>query len=344
LRKLTLITVIAAMLLFAVAPTFAQDEPGTIADVVVAAAGGDPAEFTILLAAVSAADPDVLAALSDPESSWTVFAPTDAAFAAAFEALGVAPEDVLADYGLLNAILAYHVVGGSWNAETLVGAQGDLEGYYIPTVLPDSPIWFAASDEGVMLNEEINVVTPDVAASNGTIHVIDGVLVPPALMEMAALLNEMQGMEEEMVGSVVDVASSTEGFATLVTAVGAADPAVAAILSNLNYSVTVFAPTDAAFAAVPADLLQAALADQALLTSILAYHVLPGAVTSAGVVALLEEGEGSFDVFTWAGSTVNVALDGETITVGGAPVEATDVIADNGVIHVIGAVILPPAE
>lgn len=340
MRKLTLVTIVLAMLLFAVAPTFAQDEPGTIVDVVVASSEADPAEFTILLAAVQAADPEVAEALSDPNSNWTVFAPTDAAFAAAFEALGVAPEDVLADYGLLNAILAYHVVGGAWDAATLVGADAG-EGYYLPTVLPDSPIWFAASDEGVVLNEEINVVATDVAASNGVIHVIDGVLVPPALMDIAPMLNEMEGMESEEVGTVADIASSTEGFATLITAVGAADPAVAAVLSNPNYSLTVFAPTDAAFAALPADLLQAALADQTLLTGILAYHVLPGAVTSAGVTALLEEGEGSFDVFTWAGSTVTVALDGETITVGGAPIEATDVLADNGVIHVLSSVIIP---
>jgi uncharacterized surface protein with fasciclin (FAS1) repeats len=101
----------------------------TIAEIVVTSAESDMPEFTTLLAAVSAAD--LVDTLSDPDASLTVFAPTDAAFAAALDALGITAEDLLADTDLLTSILLYHVIDGAVMAETVVGTQ-----------------WFSAVGEG----------------------------------------------------------------------------------------------------------------------------------------------------------------------------------------------------
>ena len=98
---------------------------------------------------------------------------------------------------------------------------------------------------------------------------------------------------------------------------------------------TVFAPTDAAFAALPEGTLEALLADPETLASILTYHVVPGSVTSDQVVTLS-------GATTVNGADVSISVDGSTVLVNDAEVIAVDVVASNGVIHVIDKVILPP--
>ncbi|MEQ9410685.1 MAG: fasciclin domain-containing protein [Fuerstiella sp.] len=132
---------------------------------------------------------------------------------------------------------------------------------------------------------------------------------------------------------IVDTAVATEGFATLVAAVKAAG-----LVDTLKGEgpFTVFAPTDAAFAALPEgtldDLLKPENKDK--LTSILTYHVVSGKVMAADVVKVTS-------AKTVQGGEVAVAVDGGTVTVDGATVTATDIECSNGVIHVIDAVILP---
>ena len=133
-------------------------------------------------------------------------------------------------------------------------------------------------------------------------------------------------------GDIVAVASSTEGFSTLVAALSAAG-----LVETLQGAgpFTVFAPSDDAFAALPAGLLEKLLLPEnvAVLTSILTYHVVAGKVMAADVMA--------GDVPTVEGS--NVALDtANGVTVNGATVTTADVAASNGVIHVIDAVMVPP--
>ena len=133
-------------------------------------------------------------------------------------------------------------------------------------------------------------------------------------------------------GDIVAVASSTEGFSTLVAALSAAG-----LVETLQGAgpFTVFAPSDDAFAALPAGLLEKLLLpeNKAVLTSILTYHVVAGKVMAADIMA--------GDVPTVEGS--NVALDtANGVTVNGATVTTADVAASNGVIHVIDAVIVPP--
>ena len=134
------------------------------------------------------------------------------------------------------------------------------------------------------------------------------------------------------VGTVVDVAASTDGFSTLVTAVTAAD---LADTLNSEGPFTVFAPTDDAFAALPPGVLDALLLpeNKDVLAKILTYHVVPGQVMAADVT--------DGDVATVEGQTVTLST-ADGVTVNGATVIQADVVADNGVIHVIDAVILPP--
>ena len=132
--------------------------------------------------------------------------------------------------------------------------------------------------------------------------------------------------------TIVDIASSTDGFGTLVTAVSAAG-----LVDTLNGEgpFTVFAPTDEAFAALPAGVLDALLLpeNKDVLTQILTYHVVPGTVMAADIT--------DGDVATVEGQTVTLST-ADGVTVNGAKVVQADVVADNGVIHVIDAVILPP--
>jgi uncharacterized surface protein with fasciclin (FAS1) repeats len=341
MRKLSLFLVVFALFALMLAPVAAQEDLPTIGEAVVAATEGDAPEFTILLAAVGAADPSILELLTDVEAQLTVFAPTDAAFVAAFEALGVTAEDVLANADLLNAVLAYHVVPSIYDAASLVTASADGATPVYGTLLDNAGLMVASSDMGVMINSA-TVVTADLNASNGIIHVIDAVLVP----DLEAL--PMVEMEEEPTISIAETVVAAAGadapeFTTLLAAVAAADPAVLEALTN-GGPFTVFAPTDAAFAAALEALGVTAediLADTDLLTTILAYHVVPGTWSAAGVVGAIGE-EGALVGTVLPGTTLSLMLDGDSVMVNDATVIATDIFATNGVVHVIDAVLLPP--
>ncbi len=142
------------------------DEPGTIVDVAVA--NGD---FTTLVAAVQAAD---LVDTLNGEGPFTVFAPTDEAFAAALDALGLTAEELLADTDLLTSVLTYHVIPGEVMAETVVTLDGESV-----TTVNGNDVTIGVDGDAVTVNDA-NVIAVDVDASNGVIHVIDAVLLPPA--------------------------------------------------------------------------------------------------------------------------------------------------------------------
>ncbi len=133
--------------------------------------------------------------------------------------------------------------------------------------------------------------------------------------------------------TIVDIAVEDGRFTTLVAALQAAD--LADTLAG-DGPFTVFAPTDDAFAALPAGTVEALLADIPQLTDILLYHVVSGNVMAADVVAL-DSAE------TLLGQSVTVSLDGDMVKINEATVVITDIVASNGVIHVIDAVLLPPA-
>jgi uncharacterized surface protein with fasciclin (FAS1) repeats len=330
MRKFALLVVM--VLLLGAIPLFGQ-EAGTIADVVVASASGDSPEFTTLLAAVQAADPAVLEALSDPAEQLTVFAPTDAAFAALVEALGEdAFAEVLADEAQLTDILLFHVAPGLYTSSDVVEALEAAEGNPVGiATLQGQYINITQDEDGAILVDgaPLNLEMVDIEASNGVIHVIDAVILPEA-QTIADIVVASAGMEEE------------SQFTSLLAAVQAADPTVLETLSDPEAELTVFAPTDEAFAALGEDTLNAVLADQAMLTNILLYHVAPDVVPSGQLADLLEESGGTLEVETAQGAPVTFTVDGDRVFINGAQIVVTDIDAANGVIHVINAVMLPP--
>jgi uncharacterized surface protein with fasciclin (FAS1) repeats len=131
--------------------------------------------------------------------------------------------------------------------------------------------------------------------------------------------------------TIVEIAAANPNFSTLVTAV-----TEAGLVETLSGEgpFTVFAPTNEAFAKLPAGTLESLLADKAALTKVLTYHVVPGKVMAADVVGLTS-------ATTVQGQDVTVAVEGESVMINNSTVVATDIEASNGVIHVIDTVLLP---
>lgn len=150
---------------------------------------------------------------------------------------------------------------------------------------------------------------------------------------------EESGSSEAASGdTIVDVAVATPDLSTLVTAVQTAG--LAETLSGEG-PFTVFAPTNEAFAAIPAETLDAILADQELLTQILTYHVVSGEYPASAVAELPDVATGAA-VPTVEGQNVTITAGASGVTVNEANVVQPDVEASNGVVHVIDAVLLPP--
>jgi transforming growth factor-beta-induced protein len=355
MRKVIVLLCLLAVLALGIVPIFAQDatpettSTATIADVVMASTSASTPEFTTLLAAVQAADPAFLQMLSDPTAHVTVFAPTDTAFNDLLTSMNMSAADLLANKALLDTVLAYHVVPGVFDAASVVNLDGALLG----TALPENALTIKVDGDKVMVNDA-TVVTADVKAANGVVHVIDKVLVPTNVNDIAAQMTTMMEMTPDPMatpaGSIADTvvtsaSASTPEFSTLLAAVEATDPAVLTTLSNAG-SYTVFAPTDAAFSAAftamnvkPADV----LADKANLTDILLYHVIPGKFSAATVMAVASASPDGVKLATLLpGTTVTVKVVDGKVMVNDTTVVTPDVAASNGIIHVIDGVLTPP--
>ncbi|MBZ0286350.1 MAG: fasciclin domain-containing protein [Anaerolineae bacterium] len=351
MRKGIVLLGLLVVLALGIAPAFAQEmaSTDTIADVVVASTGAETPEFTVLLAAVQAADPAFLETLSNADARVTVFAPTDAAFTELLAALNLSAEELLGNKALLDTVLSYHVVPGVFDAASVV----KLDGAILGTALPENALAITLDGENVMVNDA-TVVAADVMAANGVVHVIDTVLLPADVTEIAAAMEsamESESMDAEPVTIAETVVSSagasTPEFATLLAAVQAADPAVLTTLSGAG-SYTVFAPTDAAFGeaftalnVTPEDV----LADQANLTNILLYHVIPGSFSAETVIAAASASEEGVKVATLLpGTTLTIKVVDGSVMVNEGTVATPDVAASNGIIHVIDGVLLPPSD
>lgn len=261
--------------------------------------------FTTLGAALQAAGlVDALKA----DGPFTVFAPTDEAFAklpeGTVEGL-LKPENI----EQLKAILLYHVVEGKVMA-------ADVSGISSATALSGKDLTVKVDMGNVYINES-KVVLADVEASNGVIHVIDAVLLPPAELS-----------------DIVDTAVADGRFTTLAAALQAAG-----LVETLKGEgpFTVFAPTDDAFAKLPAGTVETLLKPENLeqLKSILLYHVVAGKVMAADVVTLT-----SADAVSGAQISIKIQ-DGKVYLNETIQVIITDIETSNGVIHVIDAVLLP---
>ncbi len=261
-------------------------------------------QFNTLAAALKAAG---LVDTLKGKGPFTVFAPTDEAFAklpkGTLENL-LKPENKAA----LAGILTYHVVSGNVQAADVVKLTN-------ATTVNGQRIDIKARDGKVMV-DGANVVKTDIAASNGTIHVIDAVILPAS---------------KDLVETAVEAGS----FSTLAKALKAAG-LVDTLKRQTKDGFTVFAPTDDAFAKLPKgtleDLLKPENKDK--LAGILTYHVVPGRVYADQVGGLKK-------ATTAQGTEVMFKLDGSKAMINNATITATDIEASNDVIHVIDSVILP---
>ncbi len=289
-----------------VEPTAVPEAMPSIVDVAVSSGS-----FTTLVGALQATG--LVEALAG-EGPFTVFAPSDEAFAKlpAGTLESLTPEQ-------LTDILLYHVVAGKVMAADAVA----LDGQMVDTLLEGKQLAISVDGGSVMINDA-KVVTADVEAGNGVIHVIDSVLLPPA--------EESAGMGQ----TIADIAAGDERFSTLVGALVSAG-LVDALKGEGPF--TVFAPTDDAFAALPAGTLESLTAEQ--LKNILLYHVVPAKVMAADAIAL--DGQSAGTLFEGVEIGISVK-DGKVFINDTVEVVITDIVADNGVIHVISAVLLPPAE
>ena len=256
--------------------------------------------LSTLVTAVKAAG--LVDTLSSSSESFTVFAPNNAAFA---KVTGL--DAILKDTAQLQAILLLHVlVGRVVQSGILYEGQlaGDLQFNKI------SSGWKVTAPGSTAM-----IITPDVGASNGVVHVIDGVLLPSAAPKPK---------------NIVELASSTDYLSTLVTAVKAAG--LVDTLSSSSESFTVFAPNNAAFAKVTG--LDAILKDTAQLQAILRLHVLVGSVVQSGAL---------YDGLTVGDLKFNIDGSGWRITSphSSAKIITADISASNGVVHVIDSVLLP---
>ena len=263
----------------------------------------DSENHNTLEAAVLAAGLET--ALGDPMADLTVFAPTDAAFS-------MIPSEVidalLADpTGDLTQILLYHVLGSSVES-------GDLQDGMMVETLQGNNIYVSIDMDGTVMINDATVIDADIVTDNGVVHVIDAVIQPYT--------------------TVLDVVVDSENHNTLEAAVLAAGLETA--LGDPMADLTVFAPTDAAFSMIPSEVIDALLADPTGdLTQILLYHVLGSSVESGD----LQDG---MMVETLQGNNIYVSIDMDgTVMINDATVIDADIVTDNGVVHVIDAVLGP---
>ena len=241
------------------------------------------------------------------DGPFTVFAPTDQAFADA--GIDLAALDTPEGKATLSDILLYHVVPGAVSSSNLSDCMS-------ATAVNDLPLSFTVGDS-VMVNDA-TVVTPDVATSNGLIHVIDKVLTPTSTPTDVPRTAACTGVHNSLVAGVIqaELLSTLEGEGPF----------------------TVFAPTDQAFIDAGIDL--AALntpEGKATLSDILLHHVhigsLWGAEVTDGMMLPMANGD----------NLTLTKMDGK-VMIGDVEVTTTDVLASNGIIHVVDKVIMPPSE
>ena len=287
---------------------------------VATAAGG----FEILLELLSIADLD--GALTDADKSFTVFAPTDAAF----QKLGAFPlAFLLGNPAILADTLLYHVYADSvvladGAISVAASDQSILEMANATAEKSGGRTALSLSDTGLTVNLA-SVTSANVMASNGVIHVIDNVMLPPR-------------SKGDVTTNIIDTAVAAGNFTFFVTALEMAGLVDA--LSDPDSNFTVFAPTNAAFHLLGDDALNALLADTEALTTLLTNHVIAGSTVDAVTAYSLN---GTM-LETLSGNTVEVAIDDGSLLIQGAKVITSDIYTTNGIIHVIDRVITNPVS
>lgn len=292
--------VATALLATTFVATACDDDDPTSPQLTITQTAAGTADLSTLVSALTAAG---LTETLNGTGPFTVFAPVNAAFTAL--PAGVVTNLLASgNSAILTKLLTFHVVPGRLEASQLTNGQ-------VLTTVEGTQLTVTISGGQVRVDGAL-VTTPNISASNGVVHLIDGVLL----------------------GSLDIVDQATiRGFSSLVSAVSSAG-LVSALRGGGTAGLTVFAPTNAAFSAIPGG----APSDPAVLANVLRLHV----IGSRALAGSLSNGQ---TLTTLQGPNLTVGISGGNVTVTGpsnsAGVTATDIVAKNGVIHVINAVILP---
>ncbi len=348
MRYVSLFTFIMLLALAPLAPT-AEAQGATVADLV-----GGNANLGLLAVAIEAAGlADDLAG-----GEFTVFAPTNGAFLTFRADLGITQEGLLADTALLQTILRYHVVP---SAVTF----GDVFTSELPTsltALDGNSIGVTLANNRIVLNGgRATVAQPNIFGSNGVVHIIDNVLLPPVEIVPATPEPAVDGPTPlpPLTGtdSVLDRAARVNALTTFVSAVQSAG-LVDALSGDGPF--TVFAPSNGAFGTLQGDFAlttDGLLGDVPLLTAVLTYHVVPDQFNGERLVNTINTRSGPIvngsvlggfispiELGTLNGRTLVFSINdtGRVIINGGeASVVTTDIVARNGIIHIIDNVLVP---
>ena len=292
-------------------------------------------EHTSLVAALTHAN---LVGVLSGEGPYTVFAPTDAAFEEM--GLNLSDFDTEEENDTLEMILSYHVAMGSVMASELE------DGMEINSLIQE-PITVNIYGQDVVLNSYANVTTADVETSNGIIHIIDKVLMPPSLTTVTPPVGEicydmdthtvdLSKTEEtcdEMWIPSVDIPTTAAATTIHTSLVAALEKANLTTALKGEGPFTVFAPSDAAFTAAGISLDDF---DADTLANILTYHVVSGKVMSTDL-------SNGMMATALNGGTLVFSISEGSVSVNGANVILANVPVSNGVIHVIDKVMIPPA-
>ena len=315
----------------------AQGQGGTIAAILAARP-----EFATLNRAVAAVA--LTAELTSDVTAYTLFAPTEDAFAALPEG---ALDTLLANPRLLTSVVQNHLL-----IEEVASADLVRLGAVLTAMGETLPITLTA--DGVVQVGDATVVEADIDATNGVIHAIDTVLLPTNLVITATAttttgaasatgqVTTIQGVTTGQIittiaadATLADVVSGTEELSSLATALGAAGLFQALQLPG---ELTLFAPTNAAFAALPDAQLQTLLNTTSDLAEVMQYHLVADAVLVADLPRLGQALSTSSQPLT-----ITVSADG-TVQVNNARIVQADIVTTNGVIHLIDTVLLPPNQ
>ncbi|TQF67984.1 fasciclin domain-containing protein [Pseudoalteromonas luteoviolacea] len=274
--------------------------------------------FTTLLKAVETAGLSSALTGSEP---LTVFAPTDAAFAA----LGTDTiNTLLANPDVLGDILKQHIISGRVDSVTAMSLNGKNATTLLTNQLPVS----IDATTDMLKFAGVSVTQTDIAASNGVIHVIDAVIVADVTVP-------------ESLGLIPQVAQNAGSFSTLISLLSATG--LDQTLSDPTTKFTVFAPTDAAFAALGQTTLDALAADTQKLSDILLYHVVSGQSIMSDAAASVASSDNNMVAMANSDSAALSIVDSK-LFIDDAVIRTANVSADNGVIHVLDKVIMPPVD
>jgi uncharacterized surface protein with fasciclin (FAS1) repeats len=300
------VAVIALVIWLLVGDDGEDDDGGDDLETITATLAADP-QYSTLSELLTAAGLDEQL---DGEGPFTVFAPSDDAFAALpaedLAAIEDAPE-------LLEEVLAYQIVAGSYPVEDLPDGELATE--------QGEPLIIGRDGDTVTVNDG-SIDDPDIEASNGVIQGVDAVPIPPSVDLRAAEVSQ---------DNIVNVLAADPNYSTLSALI--AQSGLATVLADTG-PYTLFAPDNAAFAALPPEDTANLESNNALLRQVLAYHGVVGRFPTDA----LEPGQ----LNTAEGQPVTITVAGPTIEVNTATIVQPDIEASNGVIQGINQVLVPP--